>query len=107
MSEGCYTFFGTVVDNNGLLTQTRSDITTATGRSNTLFAPALSTLVVHISGTASITLISNPVRDTAKDITISTISAAGRTTIASADYIALNVTAISGTVTAVLVPNED
>ena len=83
-----------------------SDVTVPT-RSNGLFCPALSTICIHIAGTGSVNVISNPFDDAAKDKTLSTLTASGEVVIASAGIIILDVTAVSGTLTARVVYNQE
>jgi hypothetical protein len=84
-----------------------SDVTTVVARSRTLYAPAGSTVCVHVSGTATVVIKSNPFADAAKDVTLTSVSASTEYAVASARHILVDVTAVSGTVTAKLVCNED
>jgi hypothetical protein len=107
MSDDTYSFFEVEQTISGVVRKLPKHSTTAVVRSNCLFAPALSTLVVHISATATVVVKSNAFGETAKDATLTTLSATGRHVIASADKIVLDVTANTGTVTAILICNED
>lgn len=80
---------------------------TAPARSNGLYCPALSTIAIHIAGTGSVNVISNPFGDSAKDKILSTLTASGEVVIASASIIFLDVTAVSGTVTAKVIFNQE
>lgn len=81
--------------------------TTGTPRSPAVFVPALSTVCVHISATASVAIKSNPFDDPAKDVTLTTISASGIYTVPSAMSLVIHVTANTGTVTVLIVPNQE
>ena len=83
-----------------------SDVTVPT-RSNGLFCPALSTICIHIAGTATVNIISNPFDDAAKDKIIHSTSVSDQLVLASAAIIVLNVTAVTGTVTARVVYNQE
>lgn len=108
MSESLESFFGSVVVNeDGTQKVTYSTSATTVRRSYTLFATAQSTLAIHISGTATVQVISNPFGESDKDAVIDTITASDRLFIPSAMNLVLNITAISGTVTAVITNNED
>lgn len=85
----------------------QSDQTSTTGRSKILFAPANSTVAIHISGTASVQVISSPFSDSSKEFTLATVATTSEIVITAARRILLNVASISGTVTAILIPNED
>jgi hypothetical protein len=84
-----------------------SDVTSVPARSRTLYAPAGSTLCVNVSGTATVVIKSNPFADAAKDVTLTSVSASTEYVIASAKHVLIDVTAVSGTVTAKLICNED
>jgi hypothetical protein len=108
MSESLSTFFETVVVNSdGTQKVTYSNSTTVAKRSRVIFAPALSTVAVHVSGTGTAVIKSSPFGDTSKELTLTTLTATGQYTVASANQIVVDVTAVSGTVTAALLPNED
>lgn len=110
MSECKESFFGYWQDdtaNGGVLHYVQNDATSVVARSNTLFAPAYSTLCIHISGTATVVIKNNPFADTAKDFTIKTVTTTSQEVISSAMNILVDVTAVSGTVTVRLIPNED
>jgi hypothetical protein len=110
MSDMNSSFFGYYEDNissNGVLKPTIKHSVTAVTRSNTLFAPANSTISIHVAGTATVVIKSNPFGDTAKDITLTTLTATGEYAVTSAKNVLVDVTAVSGTVTAMLVCNED
>lgn len=108
MSESLRTFFETVTVNaDGTQKINYSNSTTAIARSRTLFATASSTVAIHITGTATVVVKSNPFNDPTKDFTLATLTATGQQVVVSANYIVLDVTAVSGTVTAILIPNED
>lgn len=100
-------FPSTISSNNGVDTVTKNFTSTGTGRSNYLYVPALSKLVIHISATASVQVISNPFNNSAKDIVLQTITATGSYTFAAADVVAINITANTGTVSAVVVYNTE
>jgi hypothetical protein len=108
MCESSETFFKTVtLDATGTAQIDQKNFTTTVVRSQAVYAPAQSTLAIHISGTATVVVKSSPFADTAKDFTISTVTTTSQVAIANANMIVLDVTAISGTVTAVLIPNDD
>jgi hypothetical protein len=110
MSECNDSFFGYYQDDTatgGVLRYVKKDDTTVAARSNTLFAPAYSTLCIHISGTATVVIKNNPFADTSKDFTIKTVTATSQEVVTSAMSILVDVTAVTGTVTVKLIPNED
>ena len=108
MTESCNKFYDVFTQNaNGTGELLVKNLTTVTGRSNVLFASYGSTLAIHISGTATVQIVSNPFGDSAKDFVIKTITATTQEVVTSAMYITLVVTAITGTVTAELIFNED
>lgn len=108
MSEGAISdFFGSYQTIGDIVRYLPDNDTTTVKRSNVLFAPANSTVAVHISGTATVVIKSSPFGDSTKDFTLATLTATGQQVVVSANYIVVDVTAISGTVTAVLIPNED
>lgn len=82
---------------------------TAPTRSTEIFCPALSTVCIHITGTATVKVISNPFNDATKDLVLSTISTAGATNyvVASAINLIVDVTAVTGTVSAKVVYNNN
>lgn len=106
MSEGNVGLFDSVVDRDGVLVPVKSDATTVVARSNTIYAPANSTLCVNVSGTATVVIKSNPFSDPAKDVTLQSVSTSTEYAITTAKYVLVDVTAVSGTVTAILVPGE-
>ena len=79
----------------------------ASVRSRALFAPAYSTLCIHISAAASVVIKSNPFGDTTKDFTIKTVTTTTQEVVTSAMWIVLDISGNTGIVTAKLVPNED
>lgn len=108
MSESYEAFFKTVtLGTTGTAQINQKNFTTTIVRSQAIYAPAQSTLAIHISGTATVVVKSSPFADTSKDFTISTVITTSQVAIANANMIVLDVTAVSGTVTAVLVANED
>lgn len=108
MSESLSTFFETVVVNaDGTQKVTYANSTTTTKRSQVIFAPSNSTVAIHISGTGTVVIKSSPFGDSAKDFTLATLTATGQQVVVSANFIVVDVTAVNGTVTAVLIPNED
>ena len=108
MSESSSLFFDTFTQNaDGTANIVSSNNTTTAKRSLALFAPAYSTLAIHVSGTATVVIKTNPFGETAKDFTIKTVTATTQEVITSANWYVIDVTAVSGTVTAVLVCNED
>jgi len=104
-----YLFPATIVNGtvNTVQTITPTDSSTGTGRSNHLFCPALSTLNIYVSATASVDVISNPFNDIAKDKILTTVTATGVYTIAAASMVSINITANTGTVSAVVVYNSE
>lgn len=109
MPESSDTFFKTVtLDANGsAATVVQNNSTTTVKRSVALYAPAYSTIAIHISGTATVVIKTNPFGDPAKDFTIKTVTATTQEVVTSANYYVLDVTAVSGTVTAVLIECDD
>ena len=89
-----------------VLTLTDNISTTGTPRSSGVLVPALSTVNIHISATATVVIKSNPFDDAAKDVTLATVVASGATVIASASVIVVQVTANTGTVSCLIIPNE-
>jgi hypothetical protein len=104
-----FVFPATVATANDVTTITDKLSVTAPTRSSELFCPALSTVCVHITGTATVKVISNPFGDAAKDLVLSTISTAGATNyvIASAINLIVDVTAVTGTVSVKVVYNSE
>ncbi len=102
-----YLFPSTIATVNDVQTVTPVTTSTATGRSNYLYVPAGSKLVLHISATASVQVISNPFSVAAKDIVLQTVTATGSYAFTTADVIAINITANTGTVSAVVVNNVE
>jgi len=82
------------------------DVTVPT-RGIGVFCPALSTICIHIAGTASVNIISNPFGDSVKDKIIHSIAASDHLVLDSAAIIILDVTAVTGTVTARVVLNQE
>jgi len=80
---------------------------TAPTRGIGVYCPALSTVCIHIAGTGNVNIISNPFGDAAKDRIIHSLSASDHLVLDSAAIIILDVTAVTGTVTARLVANEE
>jgi hypothetical protein len=78
---------------------------TAITRAGGIYCPALSTVCIHISGTATVKIISNPFDDAAKDKVLTTLTSSGEYVVASAQNIIIDVTAVTGTVTAMIVAN--
>jgi hypothetical protein len=76
-------------------------------RSKAIFCPALSTICINISGTATVNIISNPFDDPAKDKIFQVVTATGHFVVDSAAIIIVDVTAISGTVSARAVLNQE
>ncbi len=107
MSEDTGSFFEVEQTISGVVRKLPKHSTTAVVRSNCLYAPAYSTLAIHVSGTATIVIKANPFGDATKDFTIKTVTATTQEVITSANYYLLDITANSGTVTAIIVPNED
>jgi hypothetical protein len=79
--------------------------TVGTPRSPGILVPALSTVCVHISGTATVVIKSNPFDDPSKDVTLTSLSATGNYVVPSACNLVIHVTANTGTVTCVIIPN--
>lgn len=103
-------FFGYYQDNlssGGVLRNIIKHDTTATAVSNPVYANQGATLAIHISGTASVIIKNRAFGDSAKDFTIKTVTATTQEVITSAMNIVLDVTVTSGTVTAIVIPNED
>ena len=107
MSEDTGSFFEVEQTISGVVRKLPKHSTTAVVRSNCLFAPANSTVAIHITGTATVVVKSNPFGEVAKDFTLATLTATGQQVVVSANYIVLDVTVNTGTVTAILIPNED
>ena len=108
MSESARKFFETVTQNaDGTQTIAYVNTKTGTGRSNVIFAPANSTLCIHMSAAASVTIKNNPFGDATKDFTIKTVTATTQEVVTSAMQLVLDVTANSGTITVELILNED
>ena len=82
------------------------DVTVPT-RGIGVYCPALSTVCIHIDGTANVNIISNPFGDVAKDKIIHAVAASDHLVLDSAAIIILDVTAVTGTVTARLVANQE
>ena len=82
------------------------DVTVPT-RGIGIYCPALSTICIHIAGTGTVNVISNPFDDAAKDRTIHSTSVSDQLVLQSAAIIILDVTAVTGTVTARLVANQE
>lgn len=80
--------------------------TTGTPRSSGVLVPALSTVCVYISATASVVIKSNPFDDAAKDFTLTTLTTTGNYVVPSACVVIVQVTANTGTVSCLIVPNE-
>lgn len=87
--------------------QTKTLSVTTPTRSGGTFCPALSTVSVNISGTAIVKIISNPFGDATMDTVLTTITASGNYPIATANVIIVDVTAVSGTVSALIVYNGE
>jgi hypothetical protein len=108
MSESRNTFFETVTVNaDGTQKVVYSDATTTAKRSQTVYAPANSRICVNVSGTTTVLIKSNPFGVDAMDVTLTTLSASGEYLLQYAAMIVVHVTAVSGTVTAILVPGDD
>jgi hypothetical protein len=108
MSTLFNTFFGSTTTNSeGTLLKTESNSTTIAKRGNELYAPANSRICVNVSGTATVLIKSNPFGVDAMDVTLTTLSASGEYLLQYAAMIVVHVTAVSGTVTAVLVSGDD
>ena len=107
MSEDTDSFFGVEQTISGVVRKLPSHSTTAVVRSNILYAPAYSTLAIHITGSASVTIKTNPYGEAAKDFTIKTVTATTQEVITSSNMYLLDVTANTGTVTAMIICNED
>lgn len=67
-------------------------------RSLPVYVPALSTVSIYISGTASVKVISNPFNATAKDKVLSTITSSNDVAISTATILIIDATLSSGTV---------
>jgi len=72
-----------------------------------VYCPAFSTICIHIDGTGTVNVISNPFGDAAKDKIIHSTSLSDQLVLQSAAIIILDVTAVTGTVTARLVANQE
>ena len=79
----------------------------AATRGQAIYCPALSTVSVVISATATVEIISNPFNDAAKDKVLTTLVATGEYVVASAQVIIIDVTATTGTVTAMITKNVE
>jgi hypothetical protein len=84
-----------------------TQLVSAITRSNGVFCPALSTISINITGTASVNIISNPFDDPTKDLVLTTLTASGQYVVSSAQNILINVTAVTGTVSARVVFNQE
>ena len=71
---------------------------TGTGRSNSVFLPALSTVSLRFTSTGSVQVISNSFDDSGRDLVIDTVTANKDVVINSASVITLNITANAGTI---------
>jgi hypothetical protein len=81
-------------------------VTTAT-RSGGTYCPALSTVCINISGTATVKIISNPFGVNAMDTVLTTVTVSGNYVVDSAAVIVVDVTAVTGTVSALVVFNGE
>lgn len=99
--------FAATVSGTEILKVSDVNSTTGTPRSSGIFVPALSTVCIHISATASVAIKSNPFDDPTKDVTLTTISASGIYTVPSSMVLVIHVTANTGTVTCLIVPNQE
>lgn len=98
--------FAQVVSGTEVLKVSDAVTTTGTPRSSGVLVPALSSVCINITGTASVVIKSNPFDDPTKDITLTTLTASGVFTVPSAMVIVVQVTANTGTVSAIIVINE-
>jgi hypothetical protein len=91
---------------NEVIKLTDTVATTGTPRSAGVLIPALSTICVHISATATVVIKSNPFNDPTKDVTLTTITVSGNYVVPSSNVIVVHVTANTGTVSCLIVANE-
>jgi len=87
--------------------QTKTLAVTVPTRSGGIYCPALSTVNINIVGTASVSIITNPFGVSAMDTVLSTITASGTYAVATAAIIVIDVTAVTGTVSALVVHNGE
>lgn len=87
--------------------QTKTLSVTVPTRSGGIYCPANSTVCINIVGTATVKIISNPFGVSAMDKDLQTITATGHYVVASAAVIVVDVTAVSGTVSALIVFNGE
>jgi len=87
--------------------QTKTLSVTAATRSGGTYCPALSTVCINISGTATVKIISNPFGVSGMDNVLTTISASGDYVVDSAAVIVVDVTAVTGTVSALIMHNGE
>jgi len=100
-------FPSTVSQVNDVTTVTRQNSTTVPIVGNTVRCPALSTLVLHIQGTASVKVSINAFKDPNKLITVGTYTTSTAVPINTAMDIQVQVVTVSGTVTAGLIYNNE
>ena len=102
-------FFKSTASGTNLLALSKFESTSSSVRSEAVLCPALSTISIYISGSASVNVISNPFDGTpsGKDKVLTTITSSGTYTVASSQIILLDVTVSSGSVSARVVLNED
>jgi hypothetical protein len=103
----CDDFFGSSQTVNDVVKYVPSHVTTVVKRSNGKYCSAYSRLCVNIDGTATVLVQSNPFGVPAMDLTLSTITVSGEYLIVYGAVIVLDVTAVNGTVTAILVCGDD
>lgn len=90
-----------------VLKQIPTESVTVITRSKAVYCPALSTICINISGTATVNIVSNPFDDAAKDKIVKVITATDHLILDSASIIIIDVTAINGTVSARVVFNTE
>ena len=74
-------------------------------RSLPIYVPALSTVSIYISSSASVKVISNPFNASAKDKVLSTITSSNDVAISTATILIIDATLTSGTVDITITPN--
>lgn len=100
-------FFAATVSGTEVLKITDVDSVTVPTLSESVFLPALSTIIIIIDGTAAIDIISDPFNDINKSIILQNVIANKQYILAGASMVRLNVTAVNGTVYALAVLNQE
>jgi hypothetical protein len=100
-------FFAATVSGTEVLKINDDESVTVPTLSKSVLLPAFSTIIIIIDGTAAIDIISDPFNDITKSIVLQNVIANKQYILAGASMVRLNVTAVTGTVYALAIPNQE